>query len=117
MKAIAKSKYIRVPPRKARRIVDLVRGKYVDEALDILRYVPKAAAEPTLKTVKAAAANALQKAGSVKVEDLMIIAAYVDEGPVMKRFRPAWRGRAVRIRKRSSHITIVVGDKTSAKEE
>ena len=113
MEAIAKSKYIGVPPRKARRVVDLIRGKYVDEALDILKYVSQAAAEPTLKTVKSAAANALQKAGSVKVEDLVVKEAYVDEGPTMKRFRPAWRGRAVRIRKRSSHITIVVADEKS----
>jgi large subunit ribosomal protein L22 len=110
MEAMARSKYVGVPARKARRVVDLIRGKYVDEALDILRYIPQAASEPTLKTVKSAAANALQKAGSVRVEDLVIKEAYVDEGPSMKRFRSAPRGRALRIRKRSSHITIVVAD-------
>jgi large subunit ribosomal protein L22 len=97
---------------KARRVVDLVRGLPADEALSILRFTPQSASEPVYKVLESAIANARYAAGlrseRVDVEDLVVSAAYVDEGPTMKRFRPRAQGRAYRIRKRTSHITIEV---------
>jgi large subunit ribosomal protein L22 len=104
--AIAQAKNIRMTAMKVRRVVDMVRGQDVEQALDTLRFAPYAAAEPVFKCVASAAANARnnkQLRGS-----LVISEAYVDEGPTLKRFRPRAQGRAYRIRKRTSHITIVV---------
>jgi large subunit ribosomal protein L22 len=104
--AIAQAKNIRMSAMKVRRVVDMVRGQDVEQALDTLRFAPYAAAEPVFKCVASAAANARnnkQLRGS-----LVISEAYVDEGPTLKRFRPRAQGRAYRIRKRTSHITIVV---------
>ena len=104
--AIAQAKNIRMTAMKVRRVVDMVRGQDVEKALDTLRFAPYAAAEPVFKCVASAAANARnnkQLRGS-----LVISEAYVDEGPTLKRFRPRAQGRAYRIRKRTSHITIVV---------
>jgi large subunit ribosomal protein L22 len=104
--AIAQAKNIRMTAMKVRRVVDMVRGQDVEQALDTLRFAPYAAAEPVFKCVASAAANARnnkQLRGS-----LIISEAYVDEGPTLKRFRPRAQGRAYRIRKRTSHITIVV---------
>jgi large subunit ribosomal protein L22 len=112
VRAHAKLRYSTVTPMKARRVVDLVRGLPADEALSILRFTPQSASEPVYKVLESAIANARYAAGlrseRVDVEDLVVSAAYVDEGPTMKRFRPRAQGRAYRIRKRTSHITIEV---------
>src|SRR5450432_2270835 len=112
VRAHAKLRYSTVTPMKARRVVDLVRGLPADEALSILRFTPQSASEPVYKVLESAIANARYAAGQrqerLEVEDLVVSAAYVDEGPTMKRFRPRAQGRAYRIRKRTSHITIEV---------
>ena len=114
MEAKAQARYVRVTPQKARRVVDVIRGKRVLEAVDVLRYAPQGAAEPVLKIVESAIANAryaAEQAGErFNEEDLYIQAAYADEGPTMKRIQPRAQGRANRILKRTSHITVVVGD-------
>lgn len=112
MEAIAKVRNIRVTPMKARRVVNLVRGKQATEALAILKFAPQAASEPVFKLVQAAVANAKVKADAantfVDEDDLFVSQAFVDEGVTLKRFRPRAQGRAFRINKRTSHITIVV---------
>jgi large subunit ribosomal protein L22 len=112
VRAHAKLRYSTETPMKARRVIDLLRGLPADEALSILRFTPQSASEPVYKVLESAVANARYAAGlrneRVEVEDLVISAAYVDEGPTMKRFRPRAQGRAYRIRKRTSHITIEV---------
>ena len=105
--ALAQARYVRMTPMKCRRVIDLVRGLPVNEALDILRFAPQAASEPIGKVVASAAANA-EHNKNLQRADLIIAQAYVDEGPTLKRFRPRAQGRAFRIRKRTSHITIVV---------
>ncbi|NUS45832.1 MAG: 50S ribosomal protein L22 [Mycobacteriaceae bacterium] len=105
--ARAIAKHVRVTPMKARRVVNLVRGKSVTEALSILKFAPQAASEPVAKVVASAAANAQNNLG-LNVNTLVIAKAYVDEGATMKRFQPRAQGRAFRIRKRTSHITIEV---------
>ncbi|MFJ1458248.1 50S ribosomal protein L22 [Nocardia wallacei] len=105
--ARATAKFVRVTPMKARRVVDLVRGKRVEDALNILRFAPQAASEPVAKVVASAAANAENNLG-LNPDTLVISTAYVDEGATMKRFQPRAQGRAFRIRKRTSHITIEV---------
>jgi large subunit ribosomal protein L22 len=110
--ARAQARLVHVTPMKARRVVDLVRGMQADRALAILRFAPQSASEPVYKVLASAVANARQKAERLgerlDVEDLLVHQAYVDEGPTMKRFRPRAQGRAYRVRKRTSHITIVV---------
>jgi large subunit ribosomal protein L22 len=112
VRAQAKLRYSTVTPMKARRVVDLVRGLPADEALAILRFAPQSASEPVYKVLESAVANAQyaaqQRNERLDVEDLVVSQAYVDEGPTMKRFRPRAQGRAYRIRKRTSHITIHV---------
>lgn len=112
MEAIAKVRNIRVTPMKARRVVNLIRGKQATEALGILKFAPQAASEPIYKLVAAAVANAKVKgenAGAIVDEDDLVISqAFVDEGVTLKRFRPRAQGRAFRINKRTSHITVVV---------
>ncbi|WP_141850283.1 50S ribosomal protein L22 [Lapillicoccus jejuensis] len=112
MSAQASARHVRVTPMKARRVVDLIRGKAATEAVATLRFAPQSAAEPVRKVVESAIANARVKADrdSVAFDErrLVIEAAYVDEGPTMKRFRPRAQGRASRINKRTSHITVVV---------
>ena len=112
MEAIAKLRNIRVTPMKARRVVNLIRGKQATEALGILKFAPQSASEPIYKLVASAVANAQVKgeaAGAiVDVDDLIISKAFVDEGVTLKRFRPRSQGRAFRINKRTSHITVVV---------
>lgn len=105
--ARATAKHVRVTPMKARRVVDLVRGKRVEDALNILRFAPQAASEPVAKVVASAAANATNNLG-LNPATLVISTAFVDEGATMKRFQPRAQGRAFRIRKRTSHITIEV---------
>jgi len=110
--AIARVKHIRVTPMKARRVVDLVRGKQAAEALAILKFAPQAASEPVYKLVASAMANARVKADAsnsfLDEQDLVISRAFVDEGTTLKRFRPRAQGRAFKILKRTSHITIEV---------
>jgi large subunit ribosomal protein L22 len=112
MEAIAKVRNIRVTPMKARRVVNLIRGKQATEALGILKFAPQAASEPIYKLVAAAVANAKVKGESagtiVDEDDLVVSAAFVDEGVTLKRFRPRAQGRAFKINKRTSHITVVV---------
>ena len=112
MEAIAKLRNIRVTPMKARRVVNLIRGKQATESLGILKFAPQSASEPIYKLVASAVANAQVKgeaAGAiVDVDDLIISKAFVDEGVTLKRFRPRAQGRAFRINKRTSHITVVV---------
>ena len=114
MEAKAQARYVRVTPQKARRVVDVIRGQRALEAVDVLRYAPQGAAEPVLKIVESAIANAryaAEQAGErFDEQDLFIQAAYADEGPTMKRIQPRAQGRANRILKRTSHITVVVGD-------
>jgi large subunit ribosomal protein L22 len=107
METRAVARYVRVSPYKARLVVDLIRGKSVSEAETILAMTNRAAAEVVGKVLKSAIANA-EKNLKVKAETLYVDKAYVDEGPTLKRIRPRAMGRAFRIRKRSSHITVVV---------
>lgn len=110
MESRAVAKHIRISPRKARQVVDLVRGKSVGEALDILRFMPNKAATPVYKVVESAAANA-ENNFDMNRDDLYISKIFVDEGPTMKRIRPRARGMADRIRKRTSHITVVLAER------
>jgi large subunit ribosomal protein L22 len=105
--AFASARYVRITPMKARRVVDLVRGLPVDEALSILQFAPQAAATTVYKTLESAIANAETTEG-LDTDDLVVSVAQVDEGPTMKRWRPRAQGRATRINKRTSHITLVV---------
>ena len=118
MEAKAKARFVRVTPMKARRVVDLVRGKNAEEAVDALRFAPQAASVPVLKVVQSAIANAREGArrNGERLDEstLYISEAYVDEGPTLKRFRPRAQGRAGRILKRTSHITVVVAERETA---
>jgi large subunit ribosomal protein L22 len=105
--AMARVRYLRVSPTKARRVVDLVRGMPAQEALQTLRFSPQEVSADVYKVVASAVANA-EHNGRLDAETLYIRDAFVDEGPTFKRFRPRAQGRAYRIRKRTSHITIVV---------
>ena len=105
--AFAVARFVRVTPMKARRVVDLVRGLPVDEALGVLQFAPQAAAENVRKLLESAIANAEVGEG-LDTSTLVVSKAFVDEGPTLKRWRPRAQGRAYRIRKRTSHITIVV---------
>jgi large subunit ribosomal protein L22 len=105
--AVAKARFVRVSPRKARRVIDLVRGRSVADALDILRWAPQAASEPVAKVIASAVANA-QNNNGLDPATLVVATVYADEGPTAKRIRPRAQGRAFRIRKRTSHITVVV---------
>jgi large subunit ribosomal protein L22 len=109
METRAVAKYVRIPPRKVRRVMDLVRGKYVDDALKTLQFLPNRAAKQLYKVVKSAAANA-ENNFAMDTETLKITTAYADPGPTMKRIQPRAQGRAYSILKRSSHITVVVGE-------
>jgi large subunit ribosomal protein L22 len=107
MQARASAKHVRITPTKVRRVIDLIRGRHVDEARRILRFSPLGAAETVAKILDSAVANAEQHPGVIP-ENLLVKAAWADEGPTLKRFRPRAYGRATRIRKRTSHITLVV---------
>jgi large subunit ribosomal protein L22 len=112
MEAKAQARFVRVTPQKARRVVDLIRGKQAVEAVAVLRFAPQAAGETVLKVVESAIANARVKADrageAFDAASLVVREAYVDEGPTLKRFRPRAQGRASQILKRTSHITVVV---------
>ncbi|MBV8965748.1 MAG: 50S ribosomal protein L22 [Mycobacteriaceae bacterium] len=105
--AVAKARFVRVSASKARRVIDLVRGKPVAEALDILRWAPQAASKPVAKAIASAAANAQNNDG-LDPSTLVVATLTADEGPTAKRIRPRAQGRAFRIRRRTSHITVVV---------
>ena len=112
VESIAKLKNIRVTPQKARRVIDMVRGKHVEEALAILKFAPQGASEPVFKLVASAVANARVTAEktneAINEAELVIDKIFVDEGPTMKRFQPRAQGRAFQILKRTSHITVVL---------
>jgi large subunit ribosomal protein L22 len=110
--AVAKARFVRVSPTKARRVIDLVRGKSVADALDILRWAPQAASEPVAKVIASAAANA-QNNNGLDPSTLVVATVYADDGPTAKRIRPRAQGRAFRIRRRTSHITVVVESRPS----
>jgi large subunit ribosomal protein L22 len=105
--AFASARFVRITPLKARRVVDLVRGVPVDQALATLQFAPQAAAETVHKILRSAIANAETTEG-LDTHDLVVSVAHVDEGPTMKRWRPRAQGRATRINKRTSHITLVL---------
>jgi large subunit ribosomal protein L22 len=109
METRAMTKYVRVSPRKARLVVDLIRGKGVEEALSILKFLPKRSAGTVAKTLRTAVANA-ENTQSVDVDRLFVKQVKVDEGGMWKRFMPRAQGRATRIRKRLSHITIILDE-------
>jgi large subunit ribosomal protein L22 len=113
--ATAKARFVHVSASKARRVIDLVRGKSVTEALDILRWAPQQASEPVAKVIASAAANAQNNDG-LDPATLVVATVYADEGPTAKRIRPRAQGRAYRIRKRTSHITVIV-ESRPAKEK
>lgn len=110
MESKATARHIRISPRKARQVVDMIRGKSLGEALNILQFVPNAAATPVTKVVKSAAANA-ENNYDMNPTDLYVSQIFVDEGPTQKRIRPRARGMADRIRKRTSHITVVLAER------
>jgi large subunit ribosomal protein L22 len=106
-RARATAKHVHMSPTKVRRVVALIKGRPLQEALDILRFSPQAAARPLFKVVASAAANAENNL-ELDRDTLVVSAAYADEGPTLKRIRPRAQGRAYRIRKRTSHITVEV---------
>ncbi|CAB4888694.1 MAG: 50S ribosomal protein L22 [Actinobacteria bacterium] len=112
VESVARVRHIRVTPQKARRVVDLIRGKQATEALAILKFAPQGASEPIYKLVASAMANARVKADAsnqyLDEQDLFIARAFVDEGTTLKRFQPRAQGRAFKILKRTSHITVVL---------
>jgi large subunit ribosomal protein L22 len=114
MEATAKAKHIRISPRKMRLVVDMIRGRSVEDSLVVLQSMQKKASPIVEKLLRSAVANALytgddEEDHGFSIDDLVVTRAFVDGGPVMKRFRPRSMGRANRIRKRTSHLTIVVG--------
>ena len=108
MEAKAVLRYVRISPRKARKVTDLIRGKNVNEAIDILAYTPRAAAKVVEKVLKSAIANAGENRSIQAIDTLVVSRATVDPGPTLKRFMPRARGRATPVRKRTSHITLVL---------
>jgi len=107
LEARATVKYVRTSPRKMRRVVDLIRGQHVEEARRIQRFSPLGATRDVEKLLNSAVANAEQQPGVIG-ENLMVAKAWVDEGPTLKRFRPRAYGRATKVRKRTTHVTLVV---------
>jgi len=110
METRAVAKFVRISPRKIRLVMDQVRGKQVGEALNMLSFAPQRGARILKKLVNSAIANAEQNTG-VDVDSLYIIRVYADEGPTLKRWRPRAQGRATSIRKRTSHLTVVLNEK------
>lgn len=106
--AMATARYIRMSPTKARQVVDLIRGRHVDDARRVLRFTQRAASLPVRKVLDSAIANA-EHNRSLPADELIVARAWVDEGPTLRRFRPRALGRATRIRKRTCHISVVVG--------
>jgi large subunit ribosomal protein L22 len=115
MKTHARARFIRQSPYKVRRVLDLVRGLPVTEARHVLDFTNRRATEPIRKVLDSAVANASHN-HALDADELFVVAAFADEGPTLKRYRPRARGRATRINKRTSHITIVVGDRREEEE-
>ncbi|MBD3367049.1 MAG: 50S ribosomal protein L22 [Candidatus Eisenbacteria bacterium] len=113
MEARARKRFVRMAPRKVRQVIDLIRGQNVDESLQTLHYMKRAASAPVEKTLRSAVSNLFQseEGSHLDTSDLVVKEAYVDEGPTMKRYMPRAMGRATMVRKRTSHITVVVGDR------
>lgn len=109
MEVKAVTRYVRIAPRKARLVTELIKGKPVEEALTMLRFVPKKAARLVDKTLRSAVANAEQNP-NIDVDTLYIKRIFVDGGPTMKRWRPRAMGRATKIIKRTSHITVILDE-------
>jgi large subunit ribosomal protein L22 len=114
--AVATAKYIRMSPTKARQVVDLIRGRHVEDARRVLRFTSRAASTPVGKVLESAVANA-EHNGALPADELMVARAWVDEGPTLRRFRPRALGRATRIRKRTCHISVVVARPEEEPEE
>lgn len=114
VKAVAR--YVRISPYKTRQVADLIRGKSVEEARYITSFSPKHAARVVGKVLNSAVANAENNDG-LRAEDLVVVNCYVDEGPTLKRWRPRAMGRATRINKRTSHITVILGEQEEMLQE
>lgn len=118
VESIARVRHIRVTPQKARRVIALIKGKQAEEALAILKFAPQSASEPVYKLVASAMANARVTADKdgefLDDRDLYVANVYVDEGTTLKRFRPRAQGRAFQIKKRTSHITVVLATPVAA---
>ena len=111
MEAVAKLKTVRIAPRKVRIILDAIRNERVDRALAKLRFTPRRGAGIVVKLLESAVANAHQKFGKADLADFVVSNAFANEGPTLRRFRPRARGRASRINKRTSHITIAISER------
>jgi len=116
MEAKAEARYIRTSPQKARLVIDLIRGRRAGDAINILRATNKRMAPVIEKVLRSAIANAENRNNDVDVDALFVTAAYVNDGPRMKRVRPAPMGRAYRIQRRISHIVVKVGDRATENE-
>jgi large subunit ribosomal protein L22 len=112
-RATARARYVRATPMKVRRVVELIRGRSAEEALAVLRFAPQSASDPVAKVLASAVANAENNL-DLDPDTLWVSKVYVDEGPTLKRFRPRAQGRAYRIRKRTSHITVEVESRPKA---
>ncbi|GAB3676709.1 50S ribosomal protein L22 [Saccharopolyspora dendranthemae] len=112
-RAVARARFVRVSPMKARRVVELIKGRSASDALAVLQFAPQTASGPVSKVLASAIANAENNL-SLDPDTLVVHHAYVDEGPTLKRFRPRAQGRAYRIRKRTSHITVEVESRPAA---
>jgi large subunit ribosomal protein L22 len=110
MEAKAQAKYIRIAPRKVRIVVNLIRGKNIDEAFAILKFTPKAASPVVEKVLKSAVANA-EHNFTLDTSKLYVAQAFVDQGPTLKRIHPRSRGQAFKILKKTSHVTMVVAER------
>jgi len=112
MEAKAVAKYIRMSPRKVRQVADMIRGKSVEEAINLLHFVPKRASLPVEKVIRSAVANALNQEEGSKLdpEDFKVKTIWVDQGPTMRRYNPGPMGRASIIRKRSCHVGVIVSN-------
>ncbi len=106
--ARATAKFIRISPTKARQVIDLIRGRHVEDARRVLTYTPRAAGIPVAKVLESAIANA-EHNRALPADELIVVRSWVDEGPTLRRYRPRALGRATRIRKRTCHISVVVG--------
>ena len=116
MQAKAVAKTVRIAPRKVRLVLDLIRGKEVGEAMSILQLTNKRSSPVVEKVIKSAVANA-EHNYDMDVDHLIVSEAYADEGPTLKRFRPRAQGRATKINKHTSHVTIIVAEPASIEEE
>src|SRR5918998_4445461 len=115
-RAFARARYVRATPMKVRRVIELIKGRSAADALAVLQFAPQAASEPVAKVLASAMANA-ENNMSLDPDTLWVAVAYVDEGPTLKRIRPRAQGRAYRIRKRTSHITVEVESRPKAENK